>query len=52
MILTETILIAFVILWVAALPVWPHSERWGFLPSLLVAIFLGAMLYFLKTGRI
>lgn len=48
-----TILIIVVILiLVGALPTWPHSRQWGYLPSGALGLILVILIILLLVGRI
>ena len=44
------LLIAFVLMLIGALPVWPHSRNWGYRPS--GAVILAILIVMLLLGRI
>jgi hypothetical protein len=47
-----TILIIILILaLIGAIPAWPHSRGWGYVPSGVVGLILVILLIFFLTGR-
>jgi hypothetical protein len=50
MILTAVLLIAVMALAVGALPAWPYSSDWGYVPSGMFAIATGALMALLLTS--
>jgi hypothetical protein len=37
---------------IAALPVWRHSARWGYIPAALIAVALIVVYVFARLGRL
>lgn len=46
------LLIIFVLMLLGALPTWPHSRNWGYLPSGGLGLIVVILLILLLTGRI
>ena len=46
------LIVVLVLIMVGAFPRWPHSERWGYLPSSGLAIVLAIVVVLIATGRI
>jgi hypothetical protein len=46
------VLFVLAILFVAALPIWPHSRRWGLVPAAVVAVVALLVFAFVRLGRI
>ncbi len=46
------LLIVLVLLLVGALPSWPHSQSWGYMPSGALGLVLLVVLVLLLMGRI
>jgi hypothetical protein len=46
------LLIVFVLMLLGALPTWPHSRSWGYLPSGGLGLIVVILLILLLTGRI
>lgn len=46
------LLIIFVLMLLGALPTWPHSRSWGYLPSGGLGLIVVILLILLLTGRI
>lgn len=46
------LLIILVLLLVSALPAWPYSMSWGYMPSGVLGVLLVVFLVLLLTGRI
>jgi hypothetical protein len=44
--------IAVLVALVAALPIWPHSKKWGFYPISGIALVILVILYFVWSGRL
>jgi hypothetical protein len=44
--------IAVLVALVAALPIWPHSRKWGFYPISGVALVILVILYLVWSGRL
>jgi hypothetical protein len=50
--LTNILIIIFIIMLIGALPNWPHSANWGYLPSGTLGVVLIVLLALLVTGRL
>jgi hypothetical protein len=50
--ISTLILIVLVLLVVGALPTWPYSAAWGFVPSGLLGLIFIILLIFILTGRL
>lgn len=50
--LSTILLIIFILLIVGALPTWPHSQNWGYLPSGGLGIVVVILVILLLMGRI
>ena len=46
------LLIILVLLLIGALPTWPHSRRWGYIPSGGIGVALLILLILILIGRI
>lgn len=46
------LLIVLVLLLIAAIPTWPHSRGWGYIPSGAVSVILATLIILLMLGRI
>jgi hypothetical protein len=46
------LLIVLVLMLIGALPRWPHSARWGYLPSGALSVALVILALLVLTGRI
>jgi hypothetical protein len=46
------LLIIFVLMLLGALPTWPHSRNWGYMPSGGLGLVVVILLILLLTGRI
>jgi hypothetical protein len=46
------LLIIFVLMLLGALPTWPHSRNWGYMPSGGLGLIVIILLILLLTGRI
>jgi hypothetical protein len=46
------LLLAGAALAAAALPIWPHSRRWGYFPSALIGLAVLIMAMLSVTGRL
>jgi hypothetical protein len=44
--------IAVLVALVAALPIWPHSRKWGFYPISGIALVILVILYLVWSGRL
>ncbi len=49
---TTIVLIILVLILVGAIPAWPHSRGWGYMPSGLVGVAVLVLLILLLTGTI
>lgn len=52
MAVSTIVLILLVLLLVGALPSWPHSRRWGYAPSGLLAALVVVLVILVLTGRL
>jgi hypothetical protein len=50
--LTTLLLIVLILLLVGAVPAWPHSRRWGYLPSGTIGTILLVVFLLWLLGRI
>lgn len=50
--LPTVLLILFVLLFLGALPTWPHSRNWGYYPSGGLGLVLAVLVVLLLLGRI
>ena len=50
--LGTVLIIVIVLLLLGALPTWPHSRQWGYLPSGGLGLILLILLLLVLTGRI
>jgi len=46
------ILIILVLALIGALPTWPHSRNWGYMPSGITGLIIVILLIMLLTGRL
>ena len=46
------VLVVVILLLLGALPTWPHSRRWGYVPSGGLALILLILLVLMLTGRL
>ncbi|UZJ46031.1 DUF3309 domain-containing protein [Marinimicrobium sp. C6131] len=46
------LLIILILVLLGALPAWPHSRSWGYMPSGIVGVIVVVLLVLLLTGRI
>jgi hypothetical protein len=46
------ILIVLILILVGALPAWPHSRSWGYMPSGLLGLIVVILVVLLLTGRL
>lgn len=46
------LLIVLILMLVGAVPSWPHSRNWGYLPSGLIGLILAVVIIMLLLGRI
>ena len=50
--LTNILIVVLILMLIGALPNWPHSANWGYLPSGTRGVVLIVLLVLLVTGRI
>jgi hypothetical protein len=50
--LQTILLVLLVLLLLAAIPVWPHSRRWGYAPGGIVGLLLIVLLVLMLSGAI
>lgn len=50
--LTNILIVILVLMLIGALPRWPHSATWGYMPSGGIGIVVVVLLILLLTGRI
>jgi len=50
--MSTILIVILVLLLIGALPTWPHSRSWGYLPSGGLGLLLLILLLLLLTGRI
>ena len=50
--LSNLLIIILLLILIGALPTWPHSASWGYLPSGAVGIVLLVLLVMVITGRV
>ncbi len=50
--LTTIVLIILVLILVGAIPAWPHSRGWGYMPSGILGIIVVVLLVLVLTGRL
>lgn len=50
--ISTILLIILVLVLLGALPAWPHSRSWGYMPSGVVGVIVVVLLILLLTGRI
>ncbi len=46
------LLVILILILIGALPTWPHSQSWGYMPSGAVTIIVVILLVMMLTGRI
>lgn len=46
------LLIILVLVLLGALPAWPHSKSWGYMPSGVIGVILLVVLVLFLTGRV
>ncbi len=46
------LLVIIILLLVGALPAWPHSKNWGYMPTGLFSIIFIVLIVLVLTGRI
>ena len=49
--ITTILIIILVLLFLGALPTWPHSRNWGYRPGGALGIILLVLILLLLTGR-
>ena len=52
MMVSVLIVLVLAVAFFASLPVWAHSTRWGYLPSLALGVFLAVMVAIVIYGRL
>jgi hypothetical protein len=52
MTLGTVLLIVIILMLVGALPTWPHSRSWGYMPSGFFSLLFIVLIVLLLTGRI
>jgi hypothetical protein len=52
MAISNLLLIILILLIVGALPTWPHSKNWGYIPSGGLGLVVIILLLLLLTGRL
>ncbi len=52
MTLGTLLLIVLVLVLVGAIPAWPHSRSWGYMPSGVISLLFIVLIVMLLTGRI
>jgi hypothetical protein len=52
MAISTLLLIILVLLFLGALPTWPHSRNWGYRPGGALGIILVVLIVLLMTGRL
>jgi hypothetical protein len=52
MTMIQILILVFILMLIGALPRWPHSQNWGYLPSGGLGLILLVLLILLLTGRI
>ncbi|SEM44302.1 Protein of unknown function [Gemmobacter aquatilis] len=50
--LTNILIIVLVLMLIGALPRWPHSASWGYMPSGALGILVVILIILLLTGRL
>lgn len=50
--LSTVLLIVLILLLIGALPTWPHSREWGYIPSGTLGLILLVLIILLLMGRI
>ena len=50
--LSTILIIILILLLVGAIPTWPHSRNWGYLPGGLLGVVLVIVLILLLLGRL
>ena len=50
--LTNILIVVLILVLIGALPNWPHSANWGYLPSGTLGVVLIILLVLLVSGRI
>jgi hypothetical protein len=51
MTLGTILLIALILMFIGALPAWPHSKKWGYYPSGGLSLFIALIVILLLIGR-
>ncbi len=46
------LLVVLILMLLGALPTWPHSRQWGYMPSGVLGVVLLILLILLLTGRL
>ena len=46
------LLIVLILVLIGAVPAWPHSRGWGYMPSGIVGVLVLVLLVMLLTGRL
>jgi membrane protein YdbS with pleckstrin-like domain len=46
------LLVLLIVLLIGGIPVWPHSQNWGYAPSGIVTVLLIILVILLLTGRL
>jgi len=50
--MSTILLVILILLLLGALPAWPYSRGWGYMPSGLLSIILVILIVMLLTGRL
>ncbi len=50
--ITTIVIIILILLFLGALPAWPHSRNWGYRPGGALGIVLLVLIVLLLTGRV
>ena len=50
--LPNILIIVLILMLIGALPNWPHSANWGYLPSGTLGVILIVLVVLLVTGRV
>ena len=50
--LTNILIVVLILMLIGALPNWPHSANWGYLPSGTLGVVLIILVVLFVTGRI
>lgn len=51
MIMGTILLVLLVLFLVGALPAWPHSKNWGYMPSGFISVLFIVLIVLVLTGR-